>query len=219
MHWANNKKRYGGPGFTARLKRGRPLGSKSKSHTVHDDSISSILDTSSAAADASFLGAGPGHAAGLAAVGTGERWHGEGGVGHVGGIGSGVHLAALGGATRSKKAPKIMTQSAAWSYAESVSGLHHMPDISEVSHFSRATLPRSPQAAQQLHTQLHFVPWHRGSGCLGAAAPVTGAAADEHNLNVVDCDASVTVPRLSSIPVLKWGSGGTPSCDSRRRQT
>ncbi len=27
---------------------------------------------------------------------------------------------------------------------------------------------------------LHFVPWHRGSGCLGAAAPVTGAAADEH---------------------------------------
>jgi hypothetical protein len=56
------------------------------------------------------------------------------------------------------------------------------------------------------------VPWHRGSGCLGAAAPVTGAAADEHNLNVVDCDASVTVPRLSSIPVLKWGSasGGYP---------
>ena len=48
---------------------------------------------------------------------------------------------------------------------------------------------------------LHFnVPWHRGSGCdgLGAAAPVTGAAADEHNLNVVDCDASVTVPRHSS---------------------
>ena len=34
---------------------------------------------------------------------------------------------------------------------------------------------------------LHFVPWHRGSGCLGAAAPVTGAAADEYNLNVVDC--------------------------------
>ena len=47
--------------------------------------------------------------------------------------------------------------------------------------------------------------------CLGTEAavppprsPVTGAAADEHNLNVVDCDASVTVPRL----VLKWGSGG-----------
>jgi hypothetical protein len=38
---------------------------------------------------------------------------------------------------------------------------------------------------------LHFVPWHRGSGCLGAAAPVTGAAADEHNLKVVDCDAGV----------------------------
>ena len=58
-------------------------------------------------------------------------------------------------------------------------------------------------------TGLHFVPWHRGSGCLGAAAPVTGAASDEHNLNVVDCDASVTVPRLSSIPVLKWGSGAS----------
>ena len=40
----------------------------------------------------------------------------------------------------------------------------------------------------------------------GAAAPVTGAAADEYNLNVVDCDASVTVARpvLSSILV----SGG-----------
>ena len=51
---------------------------------------------------------------------------------------------------------------------------------------------------------LHFVPWHRGSGCLRAAAPVTGAAADDHNLNVVDCDASVTVARRSSISV----SGG-----------
>ena len=40
------------------------------------------------------------------------------------------------------------------------------------------------------------------SGCLGAAAPVTGAAADEHNLNVVDCDASVTVPRLSCVKTL-----------------
>ena len=36
---------------------------------------------------------------------------------------------------------------------------------------------------------LYFVPWHRGSGCLGAATPVTGEAADEYNLNVVDCDA------------------------------
>ena len=50
----------------------------------------------------------------------------------------------------------------------------------------------------------------------GAAAPATGAVADEYNLNVVDCDASVTVPRLSSIPVLKWGSGGYPQ---PRRQT
>jgi len=47
---------------------------------------------------------------------------------------------------------------------------------------------------------LHFVPWHRGSGCLGAAAPVTGAAADEYNLNVVDCTASVTVARVNAWP-------------------
>ena len=53
------------------------------------------------------------------------------------------------------------------------------------------------------------MPWHRGSGCLGAAAPVTGEAADEHNLNVVDCDASVTVPGTpvfhSSPEVGVWG--------------
>ena len=47
---------------------------------------------------------------------------------------------------------------------------------------------------------LHFVPWHRGSWCLGAAAPVTGAAADEYNLNVVDCNASVTVARPAVLP-------------------
>ena len=66
---------------------------------------------------------------------------------------------------------------------------------------------------------LHFVPWHRGSGCLGAAAPVTGAAADEYNLNVVDCNASVTVARRSSISVsgaqppeanVKWFSVASP---------
>ncbi len=55
---------------------------------------------------------------------------------------------------------------------------------------------------------LHFVPWHRGSGCLGAAAPVTGAAADEYNLNVVDCNA-LTVTRLSlshaGLPFSQWG--------------
>ena len=50
---------------------------------------------------------------------------------------------------------------------------------------------------------LHFVPWHRGSGCLGAAAPVTGAAADEYNLNVVDCHASVTVVPSQSVGI--WG--------------
>ena len=50
----------------------------------------------------------------------------------------------------------------------------------------------------------------RGSGCLGAAAPVTGAAADEYNLNVVDCNVSVTVARRSSISV-SGGLGGTLS--------
>ena len=45
---------------------------------------------------------------------------------------------------------------------------------------------------------LHFVPWHRGSGCLGAAAPIIGAAADEYNLNVVDCDASVVFNRKNT---------------------
>ena len=46
-------------------------------------------------------------------------------------------------------------------------------------------------------------------------APVTGAAADEYNLNVVDCNASVTVARLSSISV-SGGLGGTPSLGLRR---
>jgi hypothetical protein len=56
---------------------------------------------------------------------------------------------------------------------------------------------------------LHFVPWHRGIGCLVAAAPVTGAAVDEYNLNVVDCNASVTVTLshagLPSQSVGVWG--------------
>ena len=56
------------------------------------------------------------------------------------------------------------------------------------------------------------MPWHQGSagGCLGhgAAGPVTGAAADEYNLNVVDCNVSVTVARRSSISV-SGGLGGT----------
>jgi hypothetical protein len=43
------------------------------------------------------------------------------------------------------------------------------------------------------------------------AAP---AAADEYNLNVVDCNASVTVARLSSISV-SGGLGGTPSLGSQ----
>ena len=33
------------------------------------------------------------------------------------------------------------------------------------------------------------------------STPVTGAAADEYNLNVVDCNVSVTVARRSSISV------------------
>ena len=54
-------------------------------------------------------------------------------------------------------------------------------------------------------------------GCLSAAAPVTGEGADEYNLNVVDCNASVTVARRSSRAIsVSGGLGGTPS---RRRQT
>ena len=65
---------------------------------------------------------------------------------------------------------------------------------------------------------LHFVPWHRGSGCLGAAAPVTGeAAADEYNLNVVDCNASVTVARRSSISV-SGGLGVHPAAGGKRER-
>ena len=51
---------------------------------------------------------------------------------------------------------------------------------------------------------LHFVPWHRDT------RPVTGAAADEHNLNVVDCNASVTVARPAVLNLSQWGSGGYP---------
>ena len=43
------------------------------------------------------------------------------------------------------------------------------------------------------------------------------SAADEYNLNVVDCNASVTVARRSSISV-SGGLGGTVT-PSRRRQT
>ncbi len=46
--------------------------------------------------------------------------------------------------------------------------------------------------------RLHFQAWHRGSGCDGAAAPVTGAAADVYNLNVVDCNASLSHAGLPS---------------------
>ena len=68
--------------------------------------------------------------------------------------------------------------------------------------------------------RFHFVPWHRGSGCLGAAAPVTGAAADEYNLNVVDCNASVTVARRSRSSIsVSGGLGGTvtPRASGRQR--
>ena len=48
--------------------------------------------------------------------------------------------------------------------------------------------------------------------CLGTEtpAPVTGAAADEYNLNVVDCNVSVTVARPSVLNLSRWGSGGYP---------
>ena len=54
--------------------------------------------------------------------------------------------------------------------------------------------------------------------CLGTETPdsdpVTGAAADEYNLNVVDCNASVTVARPAVLNLSQWGSGGYPQ---RRR--
>jgi hypothetical protein len=64
---------------------------------------------------------------------------------------------------------------------------------------------------------LALSPRHRGSGCLDAAAPVTGAAADEYNLNVVDCNASVTVARWSSISV-SGGLGVPPAAGGKREK-
>ena len=48
--------------------------------------------------------------------------------------------------------------------------------------------------------------------CLGTEtpAPVTGADSDEYNLNVVDCNASVTVARPEVLNLSQWGSGGYP---------
>jgi len=59
----------------------------------------------------------------------------------------------------------------------------------------------------------------RGGVFLFRLRGVTGAAADEYNLNVVDCNASVTVARRSSISVsgaqppeanVKWFSVASP---------
>ena len=50
----------------------------------------------------------------------------------------------------------------------------------------------------------------------GTAAPVTGAAADKYTLNVVDCNASVTVARRSSISVsggLRMGVPPVPAAE------
>jgi len=48
--------------------------------------------------------------------------------------------------------------------------------------------------------------------CLGTEtpAPVTGAVTDEYNLNVVDCNASVTVARPAVLNLSQWGSWGYP---------
>ena len=53
--------------------------------------------------------------------------------------------------------------------------------------------------------------------CLGTEtpAPVTGAAADEYNLNVVDCTASVTVARPAVLNLSQWGSGGYPMPEAK----
>jgi hypothetical protein len=72
---------------------------------------------------------------------------------------------------------------------------------------SRSSLFASTAARERVdNTRLSSLRSRSRGFRASAAAPVTGAAADEHKLNVVDCDASVTVPHL----VLKWGSGGYP---------
>jgi hypothetical protein len=48
----------------------------------------------------------------------------------------------------------------------------------------------------------------RGGVFLFRLRGVTGAAADEYNLNAVDCNASVTVARRSSISVSGPAAGG-----------
>jgi hypothetical protein len=53
----------------------------------------------------------------------------------------------------------------------------------------------------------------------GAAAPVTGAAADEYNLNVVDCNTSVTgtvALRHAGLPSQSVGVWGYPAPSGRR---
>jgi hypothetical protein len=52
----------------------------------------------------------------------------------------------------------------------------------------------------------------RAGPALCALAPrhLPGTAADEYNLNVVDCNASVTVARPAVFHLSQWGSGGYP---------
>ena len=52
-------------------------------------------------------------------------------------------------------------------------------------------------------------PGDRGGGT-ETPAPVTGAATDGYNLNVVDCNASVTVARPAVLNLRQRGSGGYP---------
>jgi hypothetical protein len=56
--------------------------------------------------------------------------------------------------------------------------------------------------SEYLACRLHFVPWHRDT----RPVTVTWAAADEYNLNVVDCNASVTVARPAVLNLSQWGS-------------
>jgi hypothetical protein len=64
---------------------------------------------------------------------------------------------------------------------------------------------------------LHISEYRAYTFCLGTEtpAPVTEAAADEYNLNVVDCNTSVTVARPAVLNLSQWGSGGVPP--ARRR--
>ena len=85
-------------------------------------------------------------------------------------------------------------------------------DLLRITYFT-VTIPpgRRPPPREQLCNRSCS---NKHTLCLGTEtpAPVTGAAADEYNLNVTDrhCNASVTVARPAVLNLSQWGSGGYP---------